>query len=289
MSGVGLGCAPRPCHDRSVTICSLGDLLLDVVVRLREPLPRDGEAGAVTRVGAGGQAANVAAWASELGAEARFVGKRANDAAGRLVADEVEGRGVELLGPVVDGGTGVVVSLAEPGGLRSMASDRGVAPDLRAEELEIAWFRGCEVLHLSGYSLFRSPIDQAGAKAAGAVRQQGGRISVDLSSAEAILAFGAERFRDRLGQLQPDVIFATEVEIDALGGDIPAPVLVRKRGARGIAVETGGRATELAAEVVEAVDSTGAGDALAAGFLVGGPELGLAAAARCVAKLGAMP
>ena len=271
-----------------MVVCTLGDLLLDVVVRLREPLPRDGEAGAVTRVGAGGQAANVAAWAAELGAEARFVGKRASDPTGRLVADELAGRGVTVLGPVVDGRTGVVVSLAEPDGLRSMASDRGVAPDLRAEDLEIGWFRGCDVLHLSGYALLRPPVDQAGAKAAGAVRQQGGRISVDLSSSEAIRAFGPERFRERLRQLEPDVVFATDLELDALG-DVPAPVCVRKRGARGIVVEQGGGATELPAVAADVVDTTGAGDALAAGFLVGGPELGLAAAARCVAELGAMP
>jgi sugar/nucleoside kinase (ribokinase family) len=232
----------------------------------------------------------VAAWVAELGAEARFVGKGADDDAGRLVADELARRGVAVLGPVVEGRTGVVVSLAEPGGLRSMASDRGVAPELRAEELEIAWFRGCDVLHLSGYALFRPPIDQAGAKAAGAVRQQGGRISVDLSSAQAILAFGPERLLERLRQLEPDVVFATEVELDALGGAVPASVVVRKRGADGIVVEADGGAAELPATAVdEVVDATGAGDALAAGFLVGGPELGLAAAARCVAGLGAMP
>ena len=273
-----------------MVVCALGDLLLDVVVRLREPLPRDGEAGAVTRVGAGGQAANVAAWAAELGAQARFVGKRAHDAAGRLVADEVARRGVTVLGPLVEGRTGVVVSLAEPGGLRSMASDRGVAPELRAEELEIAWLRGCDALHLSGYALFRPPVDQAGAKAAGAVRQQGGRISVDLSSAEAIAAFGPDRLRERLRQLEPDVVFATEGELDALGGEVSAAAVVRKRGSSGIVVEADGRVTQLpAVSVDEVVDTTGAGDALAAGFLVGGPELGLAAAARCVAKLGAMP
>jgi ribokinase len=272
-----------------VLILTLGDLLLDVVVRLREPLPRGGEAGAETRVGAGGQAANVAAWAAELGAEARFVGKRANDGAGLQVAGELANRGVQLLGPVVDGRTGVVVSIAESGGLRSMASDRGISPALRAEELEMAWFRGADVLHLSGYSLFGTPIDQAGAKAAGAVRQQGGRISVDLSSAEAIVAFGAERFLERLRQLAPDVIFATDGELDVLGGDVDAPLRVRKRGARGIVVHTADGTTELPAVPTDVVDSTGAGDALAAGFLVGGPELGLAAAARCVAELGAMP
>ena len=270
-------------------ILTLGDLLLDVVVRLRERLPPDGEAGAETRVGAGGQAANVAAWAAELGAEARFVGKRANDGAGLQVAGELADRGVQLLGPVVDGRTGVVVSIAEPGGLRSMASDRGISPALRAEELEMAWFRGADVLHLSGYSLFGTPIDQAGAKAAGAVRQQGGRISVDLSSAESIVAFGAERFLERLRQLAPDVIFATDGELDVLGGDVDAPLRVRKRGARGIVVHAADGTTELPAVPTDVVDSTGAGDALAAGFLVGGPELGLAAAARCVAELGAMP
>ena len=62
-------------------------------------------------------------------------------------------------------------------------------------------------------------------------------------------------------------------------------MLVRKRGAEGIVVE--GEA--LPAVATEVVDSTGAGDALAAGFIVGGPQLALDAAARCVAQLGAMP
>jgi sugar/nucleoside kinase (ribokinase family) len=275
-----------------VVVCTLGDLLLDVVVRLREPLPRDGEAGAETRIGAGGQAANVAAWAVELGADARFVGKRASDGAGRLVAAELAERGVDVLGPTADRASGVVISLVEPDGVRSMASDRGVAPELRAEELQMRWFRGCDVLHLSGYSLFRSPIDQAGAKAAGAVRQQGGRISIDLSSAEAIRAFDTARFRHRLGQLTPDLIFGTEAEWDAAGGALPfSTTRVIKRGARGFLVDDGHEARPRAfvPAPAEAVDSTGAGDALAAGFLVGGPELALEAAARCVAKLGAMP
>jgi sugar/nucleoside kinase (ribokinase family) len=186
----------------------------------------------------------------------------------------------------------VVVSLAEPGGLRSMASDRGVAPELGAEELEMAWFRGCDVLHLSGYALFGAPIDQAGAKAAGAVRQQGGRISVDLSSAEAIRAFGADRFRERLRLVEPDVVFGNEAEWDAAGGPLPfSTTRVRKTGARGFFVHEPFTPREDAFVPLpgEVVDTTGAGDALAAGFLVGGPELGLAAAARCVAKLGAMP
>src|SRR2546421_12746771 len=80
-------------------ICALGDLLLDVIVRLAEPLSPGADARAHTRLGAGGQAANVAAWAVELGALGRFVGKRGDDEAGELAAAELERRGVELAGP----------------------------------------------------------------------------------------------------------------------------------------------------------------------------------------------
>jgi sugar/nucleoside kinase (ribokinase family) len=271
-----------------VVICTLGDLLLDVVVRLEQPLAPGDDAVAVTRAGPGGQAANVAAWAVELGAGARFVGKRGGDETGRLLTAELERRGVDVVGPV-GGRNGVVVSLVGPDGDRSMASDRGVAPELRAEELEMSWFRGVTWLHLAGYSMLRRPIDLAGAKAAGAVRGQGGRISVDLSSWTAIRDFGAERFRTRLEQLEPDVVFANEREREVLGGELPAPTWVLKRGAAGCVVSTAGEEVELEATPAEVVDATGAGDAFAAGFLVGGAELALAAAARCVAQMGAMP
>jgi sugar/nucleoside kinase (ribokinase family) len=261
-------------------LCAIGDLLLDVIVRLETPIAEGDDTAAETRVGAGGQAANVAAWAASLGADARFVGKRAADPAGRLVEDDLRSRGVELVGPVVEGRNGVVVSIVGPDGERTMTSDRGVAPQLRPEELEMQWFRGCSWLHLSGYSLLRSPIDEAGAKAAGAVRVQGGRVSVDLTSASLIRGYGPERLAARLRLLEPDVVFANDDEIAAIGGDVPAGTLVRKRGADGQAAP---------AVATEVVDSTGAGDALAAGYLVGGAELALETAARCVARLGAMP
>jgi ribokinase len=272
-----------------VLVCALGDLLLDVVV-----VPEDAaatpalERRAETAVGAGGQAANVAAWAAALGADARFVGKRGADPGGDVALREVEARGVEVVGPVAEGRNGVVVSLVGVDGARTMISDRGVAPGLRAEELEVAWFRGCDWLHLSGYSLFASPIDEAAAKAAGAVKAQGGRLSVDLSSAAAIEAFGADRLRARLELLGPDVVFANEDEERALGGPAPAAVTVLKRGADGVVLRDGGEEA-IAAHPAHVVDTTGAGDALAAGYLVGGPELALETAARCVAQLGAMP
>src|ERR671933_1344765 len=129
-----------------LVVC-LGDLLLDVIVRLDGPLVAGADAVAITHAGAGGQAANVAAWAVELGADARFIGKRAKDAAGRVVDEELRECGVDVLGPVAEGRNGVVVSIVGPDGDRTMASDRGVAPDLSRDELSAAWLDGADVLH----------------------------------------------------------------------------------------------------------------------------------------------
>ena len=257
-------------------LTTLGDLLLDVIVRLDEPLVPGDDRMASTRTGPGGQAANVAAWAASLGAEARFVGRRGDDAAGEVVTRALLDLGVEVAGPV-GGRNGVVVSLAS-GGDRSMASDRGVAPDLSAQDLEPLWF-DCDVLHLSGYSLLLEPIASASEAAVAHARASGAQIAVDVSTWTLV----DDAFRARVRALAPDVVFATEREREALG-ELDTRWVV-KRGAHGLDVD--GRTYPSVA--TDVVDTTGAGDALAAGFHVGGPELGLEAAARCCARLGAMP
>jgi ribokinase len=274
-------------------VATFGDVLLDVVVLLAEPLAPGGDVRAVNRAGAGGQAANVAAWAAELGAEARCIAKRGDDPAGELVARELDARGVELVGPVAAGETGVVVSVVRDGD-RSLASDRGVAPSLAPEELDGAWL-ACDVLHVSGYALLREPIAAAALLAARLARQQGARVSVDLAAWTEIRSYGPVRFRELLDELAPDVLFATEAEWELLGGAyLTAPVGVLKRGARGCTVFTEEAKLDFAAIDAEVVDPTGAGDALAAGFLVGGSletaaRRGLDAAARCIAKVGSLP
>jgi ribokinase len=261
-----------------VRLTTFGDLLLDVIVQLDEPLVPGDDQTAVTRTGAGGQAANVAAWASSLGAEARYVGRRGDDAAGAIVEQELRGHGVELAGPV-GGRTGVVVSIASAGD-RTMASDRGAAVELTAHELEPAWF-DCEVLHVSGYSLLRDPLASAALRAGELARAGGALVSLDVSTWTLV----DEDFRQRARVLAPDTIFASERERDALGDQAGDVRWVIKRGAAGITAD----GAEHGALRVNVVDPTGAGDALAAGVLVGGPALGLEAAARCCAKLGAMP
>ncbi len=271
-------------------VCTLGDLLLDVIVRAPQPLAAGADTPVETRVVSGGQAANVAAWIAALGGQARFVGKHAEDETGELARSLLERRGVELAGPRGGGRTGVVVSFVAPDGERSMATDRGVAPELRAEELEPAWFDGCEWLHLSGYSLLAEPIGHAALAAAALARGDGARLSVDLSSWSAIRAYGPERFRARLEELAPDVVFANEPEWELVGGAYGlAETAVIKRGSRGVAVHALGAVEERDSLPGDVVDTTGAGDALAAGFIVGGIDLGVEAAARCVAQMGAVP
>jgi len=274
-------------------IATLGDVLLDVVVLLAEPLAPGGDVRASNRAGAGGQAANVAAWAAELGADARCVAKRGDDPAGELIARQLAGRGVELAGPVGVGATGVVVSIVRDGD-RSLASDRGVAPSFAPEELDAAWL-ACDVLHLSGYALLREPIVATALLAARLAREQGARVSVDVAAWTEIRAYGPVRFRELLDELAPDVLFATEAEWELLGGAyLSVPVGVLKRGARGFSVFTPDAKLDFAAVEAEVVDPTGAGDALAAGFLLGGSleeaaSRGLEAAAHCVAKVGSLP
>ncbi len=270
---------------RDMLVCSLGDLTLDVIVRLAGPIAPGGDTDAEIRLTAGGQGANVAAWAAELGATARFIGKRGADDAARLALAGLAAHGVEVVGPV-EGRGGIVCSLVSPDGERSMAADRGAAATLRPEEVDPAWLEGCDHLFVSGYALMREPARAAAAHAVELARSEGARVSVDLASWSAIRDVGAEEFRAVVTDLAPDVVFANEEEDRVVGGPIAEATWILKRRARGCSF---GGEERPAPPVTRVVDSTGAGDALAAGWIVGGPELALEAAARCVSRLGSMP
>jgi ribokinase len=266
-------------------VCTLGDATLDVSVLLHGPLAAGGDTEAEIHLAAGGQAANVAAWAARLGADARFIGKRGDDRAGRLVTAELEGKGVDVLGPA-EGRNGVVCVLVTPSGERSLAPDRGAAAELRPDEIRPEWLDGCDHLFVSGYALFRDPARGAAVEAIRLARERCARVSIDLSSWSALRAAGAEDVRRLLLNLRPDIVFANEDEERALGGPVSGPLRILKRGGRGCSFDGDEREV---VPVERVVDSTGAGDALAAGWIVGGPVLALEAAARCVQHQGAMP
>ncbi len=265
-------------------VCALGDLTLDVVVRLAGPVATGGDTDASISVGAGGQAANVAAWAAALGAGARFLGKTGDDDAGALVRARVAAQRVEIAGPV-GGRNGAICSLVSADGERSMASDRGTAAELRPEDLEPAWL-ACDHLHVSGYALMLEPVRSAALRAVELARLRGARVSVDLASWSGIRDSGVAAFRSAVRAAAPDVVFANDEEVHEVGASFVDSMWIVKHGAHGCTF--GGEGRE-ALPVPEVVDSTGAGDALAAGWIVGGPDLALEAAARCVQQIGAMP
>ena len=198
----------------------------------------DTDTPARTLAGPGGQAANVAAWVAALGGRSRLVCARGTDLAAGLVAADLARRGVELAGPVIEGRTGVVVSLSDGGATRSMLTDRGVGPSFPAAELRAEWLDGCSWLHLPAYSLVADPISGAARAAVAAAAARSARLSIDLSSTAALAEYGAARFARLLADLRPDVVFGTEAEM-AMIGDLPGPELVVKLGARG--VRAGGR------------------------------------------------
>ncbi len=277
-------CTPRRAGYAASVICVLGDAHIDVIVRLAAPPAEETDTAVRAVLSAGGQAANVAAWVAALGGRSRLISARGDDAGGALVTEELRRRGVELVGPVLRGATGIVVALSDDGGKRSMLTDRGVGPQLSTAALDEKWLDGCSWLHLPAYSLVAEPVSGAAIAAARAAAARAARLSVDLSSTAVLGGFGVDRFRALIGRLRPDVVFGNQAEATLVGA-IPGAEMVVKLGAGG--VRAAGQ--HFPAAATQAVDATGAGDAFAAGYLLGGVDLGLRAAARAVATMGAMP
>jgi ribokinase len=274
----------------SVKVCVAGDVMLDVLVSTQETLKADDDTPAAITLSAGGQAANVAAWVCALGGRAGLYGPRTMDAAGQVVDGQLRDRGIHLYADPRDGRCGAVVSWATSG-TRTLASDPGDQSWIDDRLADPSWLDGADWLHLSGYLLLRAPEPDVVIRAAGAARRAGARVSVDLASAGMIETYGARAFRALVETLDPTVVFGNEGEWDILGGP-PDPARVDavvKRGPHGSTFVVGGVAMSLGIVPGPVVDVTGAGDALAAGYLLGGPPLAMEAAARCVAQVGAQP
>jgi sugar/nucleoside kinase (ribokinase family) len=277
----------------SVMVCVAGDVMLDVLVSTQGPLRADDDTPAAITLSAGGQAANVAAWVCALGGSARLHGPRTGDAAGQVIDGQLRSRGIHLHGDrshPLDGHSGAVVSWVTAG-QRTMASDPGDLAWIDDRLADPAWLAGADWLHLSGYLLLRAPEPAVVIRAATAARHLGVRVSVDLASAAMIQTYGAKAFRALVEDLGPTVVFGNEGEWDAVGG-LPDPLAVDavvKRGSLGARFVVGGTQTTLGIVPGPVTDVTGAGDALAAGYFVGGPDTAIAAAARCISRMGAQP
>ena len=165
-----------------------------------------------------------------------------------------------------------------PGGERSFVADRAAADRLEPGDIRAATFRA-DLLHLPVYSLLGEPLGRAGSHAIDLARSAGSLVSLDLSSVAPLLAGGRRAALRLVRDAAADVLFATRVEAEAIAGarDVSglvdlAPIVVIKQGRSGATVLAQTAAAPLVFDVattaIDAADTTGAGDAFDAGFLV---------------------
>jgi ribokinase len=284
-----------------MTIVVVGDLMVDVVASLPGPLAVGSDTPAAIEHHQGGSGANVAAWLAVEGADVTFVGRAGADPLGDAAVTALRGAGVAVeVQRDVARPTGTCVVLVHPGGERTMIPDPGANDALVLEGLPPG-----DHLHLTGYGLLRDGSRPAMLGALALARERAMTISVDPSSAAPLAAAGAERFLEwtaGAGLLLPN---ADEARV-LTGEDDPeravralarwaapdgaaAREVVATLGADGALWTDGSEVVRTAAEPATVVDTTGAGDAFAAGLLAArargaAPREALAAGCRLAAR-----
>ncbi|MEY3749499.1 MAG: hypothetical protein RLZZ449_1395 [Actinomycetota bacterium] len=249
-------------------LCTIGDLIEDVVVWLGEPTHHASDTPSHIERTRGGSAANVAYFAAATGSPARFIGQVGDDRLGEQLVDVLRAAGVDVVARR-NGRTGSVVVLVQQDGERTMLTDRGSAPDL--DSVEPSVLDGVSALHVPMYSLTSGRLAQTASTLISAAHDRNIVVSIDASSASVLEAFGIAQSLDLIARLQPSVMLSNEDEARVLGLDaLPrgVEVLVIKRGSRPVLViDANGRREISIPPAARVVDTTGAGDAFAAGFL----------------------
>ena len=280
----------------------VGDLMVDVVAVHKDPIAPGSDTAARIRLAGGGSAANTACWLASLGeADVQLLAARGHDHLGLVAEADLVAAGVTFVGPVLtDAPTGTCVVLVDANGERTMLPDRGANDRLPLS----AVIGGLDPMpgwvHLSGYAILHEGSRNAGRAALSAGVAGGATVSIDAASTAPIEAVGAEAFLQWIEGAS--LVFANDDEVEALGGvkavlEHVGAVAV-KHGAAGATWTDGRSSVTTEGLPVDAIDSTGAGDAFAAGWIAslrlrGDPKEALAEAVRCgataVTTVGARP
>ena len=250
-------------------LACLGDLVEDVIVRLDGGVNVASDTHAHISRRRGGSAANVAAMAATIGHRSRFLGQVGSDAIGTALLADLADDGVDVSMVHRRGSTGTIVALVDHLGERSMLTDRRACLEL--DDPDPAWLDGVEVLHVPFYSLAGGTIAATAATVIDWASDRGIAVSIDVSSTAIMAEVGHDEVVRRLEKAAPTVVFANADEAAALGidGPVAGGLAVVKRGPRPAVIHCpDGAVFEVDAIAVPGInDTTGAGDAFAAGFL----------------------
>ena len=274
-----------------MTIVVVGDLMADVVATHRDPLAHGSDTAARTRLQGGGSGGNVAAWLAHAGADVALVGRVGADPLADIALaglSRADSRVILAAGER----TGICVVLVGPDGERTMLPDPGANDALAVDDLPDDLFVEGNVLYMSGYTLLREGSRPAAQAALSRARASEMPIALDAASAAPLAR--AREFTTWAGPV--DLLLANAAAANVLGAAHGARELVVKRGADGASWTDGTRTVALPAEAVEMRDTTGAGDAFAAGFLTSWPgppepalERAIALAGLAVTRVGGRP
>jgi sugar/nucleoside kinase (ribokinase family) len=259
----------------------------------------------------GGSAGNTAAGIAALGGRAGFIGQVAPDQLGEFYRHDLTSTGVEFITPASDVGSPTARSmiLVTPDGHRTMNTFLGAAQHLPKEALDEAQIRDSAILYLEGYLWDPETPRHAMVRAVEVARRAGRKVAFTLSD-----TFCVDRHRAGFNELldtgRIDILFANQAEVEALAGvahletavatvEKQVETLVVTRSEEGaLAVRSGERADVPAEPIEKLVDTTGAGDLFAAGFLLGTARgqtleaslrLGAICAAEVIQHYGARP
>ena len=261
-------------------ILSIGDLLLDIVVRYDPASAEEDASPDMVQVLPGGSAANFAVHAARLGANVLFVSRVGPDWAGEMLARSLASEGVQSHIKVVDEATGRVLAMVDSRGRNRMWSYPGASGTISPDDLDPSWFVGLDAFHLTGYSLLRDRPRAAALRALELARQNGEPFcTLDPNPAHLMSDFGPSRFREMVESLHFDAIFPNLAEgrllsdkerPDEIVSDllVVAPIVVLTMGEEGCIAARDRERIKVEAAPATLIDTTGAGDAFAAGFVV---------------------
>lgn len=269
-----------PCDDAQVERLGMarGGMTLIDTDRARELYEAMGPAREVS----GGSAANTLAGLAALGAKCAFIGQVADDQLGEVFAHDIRAGGIAFATPTRAGDppTARCLIFVSPDGQRTMNTYLGASQYLPASALDEAAIANAAVLYLEGYLWDPEEPRVAMRQAIATARNAGRKVAFTLSDAFVIARYGDD-FRAMIDAGDIDILFANHVELAALTGEDDfeaglaalAPkvqVLVVTRSEEGAVAVSGNERADVAAEpVAKVVDTTGAGDLFASGFLFG--------------------